>query len=60
LFYILFGYSRVKAILVILQLLGMGHGFYFINKSYLVYGSLCMGFGLIQLGFDLLVKLRVA
>ena len=37
----------------------MSHEFYFINKSYFVYGSLCMGFGLIQLGFGLLVKLGV-
>ena len=37
----------------------MGLGFYFINKSYLVYGSLCVAFGSIQLGFGLLVKVGV-
>ena len=30
-----------------------------ISKSYLVYESLCRGFGLIQLGFGLLVKVGV-
>ena len=34
----------------------MGLGFYFINKSYLVYESLCMSFDSIQLGFFLLFK----
>ena len=34
-----------KGNLVILQLLEMGHGFSFINKSYSVYGSLCVVFG---------------
>ena len=34
-----------KGNLVILQLLGMGRGFSFINKSYSVYGSLCVDFG---------------
>ena len=33
--------------------------FLLINKPYLVYGSLCMGFRLIQLGFGLLVKVEV-
>ena len=33
-----------------------GLGFYFINKSYLVYESLCMSFDSIQLGFFLLFK----
>ena len=37
----------------------MGLGFSFINKSYLVYGSSCVAFDLIQLGLDLLVKVRV-
>ena len=30
-------------------MLGMGHEFSFISKSYFVYGSLCMGYGLIQI-----------
>jgi hypothetical protein len=34
-------------------------GVHYINKSYLAYGSLCMGFALIQLGFGLLVKVEV-
>jgi hypothetical protein len=34
-------------------------GIYFINKCYLVNGSLCIVFGLIQLGFGLLVKVGV-
>lgn len=37
----------------------MSHRFAFINKSNIVYGSLCTGFGLIQLGFCLLVKVEV-
>lgn len=37
----------------------MGLGFYFISKSYLMYESLCVGFGLIQLGFGLLFKVGV-
>lgn len=38
-----------KGNLVILQLLGMGHGFSFINKSYIVYESLCVVFGKVVL-----------
>ena len=30
-----------------------------ISMTYLVYGALCVGFGLIQLGFGLLVRLEV-
>lgn len=29
------------------------------SKSYVDYGSLCMGFGLFQFGFGLLVKIEV-
>ena len=37
----------------------MGLGFSFINKSYLVYESLCMAFGSSQLGIGLLVKVLI-
>ena len=33
--------------------------FLLLIKSYIVYGSLCMGFGLIQFGFGLLVEIEV-
>ena len=36
----------------------MGLGFS-LGKSYLVYGTLCVGFGSTQLGLSLVVKVRV-
>ncbi len=44
--------------LVFLKSDGMDLVFYFINKSYLTFGTL-LGFGSIQLGFGLLVKVEV-
>lgn len=57
--FIYFWYFLSVGYLVILQILGMSHRFAFIIKSNIVYGSLCTGFGLIQLGFCLLVKVEV-
>ena len=37
----------------------MGLGFYCIQKSYLVYETLCVAFGTIQLRFSLQVKVVV-
>ena len=63
LYYILFGYSRVNGIFIILQLLGMGIalglGFLLLNsKSYLVHGPLCGSFNSIQLRFVLPIKVE--
>lgn len=37
----------------------MGLGFSSISNSYVVYGTLCVGFGSTQLGFSLAVKVTV-
>ena len=36
----------------------MGLGFSSISNSYVVYGTLCVGFGSTQLGLSLVVKVR--
>ena len=37
----------------------MDHGYYFLNKFYLVYGSLFMGFGLIQIGLYIYIYIYI-
>ena len=56
----LFGYSRVKGILVILQLLGMGCS-YELNKLVLfsLWVFVCGLWFIIQFGFGLLVNVKV-
>lgn len=59
-FHILFGHYRVQGILVIIQLLGMGHRFSYIkSNSYLFYRPLCADLDSIQIGFGLLVTVQV-